>query len=120
MKRPVREIGPLAAMLSGFLLWSGAFLAIYGAQATGCSLGWHTIALVGPLTIQRAVLLGLFAIVLAGHVVLVRRSNAMTAQDDAINAETAGFMRAAASRLALIATVASIISFGGVVWLTAC
>ncbi len=120
MKRPAREIGPLAAVLSGFLLWSAAFLGIYGAQATGCSLGWDAAILFGPLTVQRAVLLGLFALIVAGHVAIVRWLTAATAPLDGADAETADFMRTTARRLAWIATVASVVCFGGVVWLTTC
>ncbi len=78
MKRPARQIGPLAAVLSGFLLWSAAFLGIYGAQATGCSLGWDATILFGPLTVQRAVLLGLFVLIVAGHAAIVRWLTAAT------------------------------------------
>ncbi len=120
MRRPAREIGPLAVLLSGFLLWSAAFLAIYGAQATGCSLGWDATILLGPLTAQRTVLLGLFALVVAGHVAVVLRLNAGTTPVDGADAETADFMRTTARRLAVIATVASIVCFGGVAWLTTC
>lgn len=121
MRRPSREIGPLAVVLSGFLLWSAAFLAIYGAQAIGCGLGWDAKVLLAPLTVQRAVLLGSFAIVLAAHLVLFKRLNVDRPPPvDGTDAETTDFMRIAAGRLALIATAASVICFNGVVWLTAC
>jgi uncharacterized membrane protein len=120
MKRPAREIRPLVLVISGFLLWSAAFLAIYGAQATGCSFGWDTRMLLGPVSIQRALLLVLFALVLVGHAVLVMRLNGWTRPLDSADAETADFMRTTARRLALIAAGASVICFGGVVWLAGC
>ncbi|MDN2583150.1 hypothetical protein [Aquibium sp. ELW1220] len=120
MRRQLREIGPLAVVISGFLLWSAAFLAIYGAQATGCSLGWNAEILVGPLTVQRAVLIALFAVVLAGHVGLLVRSTAWTTVDGRPETGTADFMRKAASRLALLSAAASAVCFAGVIWLTPC
>ena len=124
MRRQLREIGPLAVVISGFLLWSAAFLAIYGAQATGCSLGWNAKILVGPLTVQRAVLIALFAVVLAGHLGLLVRSTAWTTAwttvDDRAETGTADFMRKAASRLALLSAAASAVCFAGVIWLTPC
>lgn len=120
MRRPSREIGPLAVVLSGFLLWSAAFLAIYGAQAIGCGLGWDANVLIAPLTVQRAVLLGLFALVLAGHAMLVLRLKSGRPVGDPADAETTDFLRTAAGRLALLSAAASALCFGGVVWLTTC
>ena len=120
MTRPAREIRPLVLVISGFLLWSAAFLAIYGAQAAGCSLGWDARMLFGAVSVQRALLLVLFALVLVGHAALVMRLNGRTGPVETADAETADFMRTAARRLALIAAAASIVGFGGVVWLTGC
>lgn len=120
MRRQMREIAPLAAVVSGFVLWSVAFLAVYGAQATGCGLGWDETALVGPLTLQRAVLLALFAIVMGGHAVLVRQLKAAAPGGDGEDAGTVDFMHTAARRLALLSAAASIVCFGGVVWLSPC
>lgn len=120
MRWPSRETGPLAVLLFGFLLWGAAFLAIYGAQAIGCGLGWDTTILLAPLTVQRAVLLGLFVLVLAGHAALVIRLGSGRPAGDPPDAETADFLRTAARRLALLSAAASALCFGGVVWLTAC
>ncbi|MFN3550027.1 MAG: hypothetical protein ACK4U0_21290 [Mesorhizobium sp.] len=120
MNRPLREIGPLAVLLCGFLLWSAAFLAIYGAQAIGCGLGWDAKILLGPLSVQRAVLLGLFALVLIGHAALALRLKSGGPVGDPADAETTVFMRTAASRLALMSAAASALCFGGVAWLTTC
>lgn len=120
MNRPSREIGPLAAIIAGFLLWGAAFLAIYGAQAIGCGLGWDARDVLGPLTVQRAVLLGLFALVLAGHAALVIRLKGGRPAAGPADAETTGFIRTAAMRLALLSAAASALCFGGVVWLAAC
>ncbi len=120
MKRPAREIRPLVLVISGFLLWSAAFLAIYGAQATGCGLGWDTRMLLGPVSIQRAVLLGLYALVLAGHAAILLRLGAGRPMAVSADAETVDFMRVAARRLALVSSAASTLCFGGVFWLTGC
>lgn len=120
MRRPMREIRPLAVVISGFLLWSAAFLAIYGAQATGCGLGWDTRMLLGPVSILRAVLLGLYALVLAGHAAILLHLGADQPMAVSADSETVDFMRVAARRLSILSAVASTLCFAGVVWLTAC
>ena len=120
MRGPPREIGPLAVLLSGFVLWSGAFLALYGSQAMGCSLGWNAWVLAGPLTVQRAVLIALFATALAGHAALLVRLPRRGRGGDGPAGGTAEFMRTAAWRLALASAAASAVCFAGVIWLTAC
>lgn len=119
MSPPVREIGPIALMLSGFLLWSLAFLGIYGVQATGCSLGWNGTPLLGPLTVQRSVLLGLYALVLAGHALIVVRIDARPTDKEG-DAEANDFVQTTAKRLALVSAIASTLCFAGVVWLATC
>jgi hypothetical protein len=31
----------LAGLVAGFLVWSSAFVALYGLHAVGCNLGWQ-------------------------------------------------------------------------------
>lgn len=62
--------GLLLALLGGFLLWQSALLALYALHAIGCEAGWTRIA-AGPLALQRLVLLGAWAIHLAGLAALL-------------------------------------------------
>lgn len=113
-----REGAPLAALLAGFVLWSLAFLVLYFVQATGCSLGWQTFAVAGPLTLQRLVLVALFLAFLAAHLALYLRLRAPREREG--DADASAFSRDAGRTLALAAFGASVFCFSGVLWLTAC
>lgn len=54
----------LLLAIAGFLLWSGAFVALYGLQAVGCHLGWHRTGMFG-ISLHRAILGTIFLAVLA-------------------------------------------------------
>lgn len=113
-----RQGGPFAILLAGFVLWSVAFIVLYGMQGTGCSLGWQAVEVAGPVTLQRAVLVGLFLAFLAAHTVLylkLRTPRRSQAEED-----ISGFARDAGETLALAALGASVFCFSGVLWLTAC
>lgn len=60
----------LALMLAGFAIWGLALNVLYGGLSVGCELGWQRAAL-GPVSLQRAVLLGLWAALLVAHVGLI-------------------------------------------------
>ncbi|RUT34885.1 hypothetical protein EMQ25_02710 [Arsenicitalea aurantiaca] len=52
-------------LLLGFIAWSGAFVLLYGMLSVGCAAGWH-LQMVGPMSLQRLMLVGLFILSLAG------------------------------------------------------
>ena len=54
--------GKLLLLVAGFLLWSSAFVVLYGLQGLGCRLGWDEAALLGPVSLNRAVLLAACAV----------------------------------------------------------
>ena len=112
------EGAPLAVLLAGFVLWSFAFIVLYGVQATGCSLGWQVVEITGPLTLQRAILVGLFLAFLAAHLVLYRMLR--TPRRRKADQNASGFASDAGEKLALAALGASVFCFSGVLWLTAC
>jgi hypothetical protein len=60
----------LVLMIAGFVLWGIAFNALYGANSLGCELAWHRVAL-GPSSLQRIALIGLWITLLALHVWLL-------------------------------------------------
>lgn len=41
--------GKLLLLVAGFLLWSSAFVVLYGLQGLGCRLGWDAVGL-GPVS----------------------------------------------------------------------
>ena len=57
MKAPV-----FVLLLTGFVIWAGAFLLLYAAQATGCHLGWHRIEF-GPISGLRLLLAVMLVVV---------------------------------------------------------
>ncbi|MGP9822811.1 hypothetical protein ACTZWW_22520 [Salinarimonas sp. NSM] len=60
--RPAGLIG----LVAGFLVWSSAFLVLYGLHALGCAWGWEARA-VGPTSALRLVLVLAWAL----HVALL-------------------------------------------------
>jgi ABC-type xylose transport system permease subunit len=105
-----------ALLLAGFVVWSGAFLLLYAVQATGCHLGWHEIQ-IGPSSALRLLLVSLFLLVLTlmGWLVWYTR-----AQRNRLEAEEFKSLLQIASLLQLAALVATLINYGGVLWLTLC
>lgn len=118
MMRLERNAVPLALLLAGFVLWSLAFVVLYGMQATGCRLGWDSVALMGWISVQRAVLVLVFLGFLAAHFGLYL---ALRGQRQRVGEDTSGnFSRKAGAQLALAALGAAVFCFAGVFWLSAC
>jgi hypothetical protein len=116
MNPNLRNSLPMAMLLAGFVLWSIAFVVLYGAQATGCRLGWQTIEIVGPVTLQRMVLVALFLGAVALHVLLyllLRRASAPEGDS------THAFSRDAGGLLAAAALGAALLTVAGGLWRTA-
>lgn len=100
---------PFLVLLAGFVAWSVAFLLLYGVQATGCHLGWHTREIAG-VSLLRIVLLGCFCATI-GALLLIR-----------LRLRPAGDA-SALTRIADLANLAAVIaafSFVGVAFLTMC
>jgi hypothetical protein len=105
-----------ALLLTGFVTWSGAFLLLYGAQATGCRLGWHEI-IIGPTSALRlllaAMLVGTLALIGGLHWYARRTLDPPKTDEAEMLIKIAGMLQAAA-------LVATFITYGGVFWLTLC
>ncbi|UYN99052.1 MAG: hypothetical protein KIT02_14130 [Devosia sp.] len=54
----------LIRLVAGFVLWSLAFVLLYGVQALGCAYDWGMA--------HRPVLIGLYLAFIAAHVVVLR------------------------------------------------
>jgi hypothetical protein len=55
------RIPPLLLMAAGFGLWASAFVLLYSAASLGCELGWNQSS-VGPISLLRTVLIGLWLV----------------------------------------------------------
>ena len=58
------RIPPLVLMAAGFGIWASAFVLLYSAASLGCELGWNQIR-VGPISLLRTILAGLWLIHMA-------------------------------------------------------
>ena len=92
----------LLGLVAGLLVWSSAFIALYGLHAVGCDLGWHQPGrFASPL---RFVLIAVWALHLGVLVWLVAwYRRAATGAD-----RTIGFLQLAAWTLGLVALVATL------------
>lgn len=103
-------------LLSGFVIWSGAFLLLYAIQATGCHLGWHQIQ-IGPISALRLLLVAILFVLLAlvgwlvWHTSKVPRGQA---------AEEVRVLSEITRMLQIAALASTVIVYAGVVWLTLC
>jgi hypothetical protein len=111
---------PLVMMTATFAIWSAAFLVLYGAQATGCSLDLQHAAspTLGSGSVLRIILAGLAVISLA--TVVVTALTLRRARLTHIAPETENFIRAVCSHVCLASLCATVFCFAGVVWLTPC
>ena len=59
----------LLGLVAGFLVWSSAFVVLYGLHALGCAWGWDArtagVGSLGSVTLLRLVLVGAWALHLA-------------------------------------------------------
>jgi hypothetical protein len=109
------RVSPFVLILAGFVVWSIAFLALYATQATGCRLGWDGIA-IGPLSLLRLSLTGLFILAVALLAGLYRygsiHGHGATGQ--------AQILVKIAYMVHLAALISTVITFSGVFWLSLC
>lgn len=110
------KLSPFVLLLTGFVIWSGAFLLLYGVQATGCHLGWHQLD-VGPTSALRLVLAFMLIVTLGliGGLHWYATRELTEPQTD-----EARLLHKIAGMLHVAALVATVITYGGVMWLTLC
>lgn len=113
-----RTLAPLALLIAGLLVWSSAFLSLYGALSVGCAFGWDEVA-IGPTTLQRAVLVGLWL----AHLALVALLLAVThrrMKRGARSASLEGFFAHAAFWASVVALCITVVNYAPILGLTAC
>lgn len=102
---------------AGFLVWSLAFVVLYGALSVGCAYRWDAIMVAGPLSLQRAQLVVLFLAFLALGTAALR---AAARRRDGAAGPAAGFTFEVAYFSALAALVSTAFTFFGVIFLSTC
>jgi hypothetical protein len=107
---------PFVGLLAGFTLWSGAFLLLYAAQATGCKLGWQDIPL-GPASLHRVVLSAILLSALALFYLIAKRWLQPT--KDASDDDRQHLLRISA-RVHMAAAASTLATFAGIFWLSLC
>lgn len=110
---------PIISLIAGFLLWSIAFVVLYGVQATGCHLAGRSVSAIGNWPALRVALVALFFISIATIVYFYIRARRRQMHRHSGN-DMDGFSREVAAHLWLAAAVATPFCFSGVVWLTLC
>lgn len=93
----------LALLVAGFVIWSGAFLAIYAAQATGCAIGLPS----GTLRLILAAVLGISLLAGLGVLIIAMKRKALPLGRSAVIASIA-------------ALAASALTFSGIFWAELC
>ena len=109
----------LLLMIAGFIVWSSAFVLIYAALSVGCEFGWEEIA-IGPVSLQRAVLVCLWllhlALIALLLVVALRRFQAKGGGDPAM----ASFFRRSVLATAIVAGAITVFNYAPAAVLSTC
>jgi hypothetical protein len=95
---------------AGFLVWSLAFVVLYGALSVGCAYRWDAIMVAGPLSLQFLAFLALGTAAL----------RAAARRRDGAAGPAAGFTFEVAYFSALAALVSTAFTFFGVIFLSTC
>ncbi len=75
-----KRVPPLFYMVAGFGLWGSAFVLLYATASLGCEFGWSQIR-TGPISLTRALLIGVWLIHMAALIWLYRRCARAQADD---------------------------------------
>lgn len=118
MSAAARPGSGLLPLLAGLTVWGSAFLWLYGALSLGCAFGWEEVAL-GPLSLQRGVLLGLWLAHLALLAALLPWTRRRARRLREAGAPGAGLARAA-FHATVVALAATVVNYAPVLALSAC
>lgn len=103
-------------LVAGFTVWSSGFVLVYGVHALGCRAGWTGME-IGPMTVQRAVLLAIWATHIAAGLALFAPLNALAGS---WTGPAGDFLRRAAILVTLAAAGASVWTGAPLSFLAAC
>jgi len=108
----------LVLLGAGFAVWAAGFAGLYGALSLGCALGWDRVGL-GPVSLQRAVLLALALAALLATALVARRLVVVPPAES--DADGPGAFVLTVSRYGALAAVpATAFTFLGVTMLSTC
>ncbi len=97
----------LILLPAGFVVWSVAFVALYGLLSVGCELGWQGRH-IGPLSVLRVLLLALWMVHLAALAWLIRLCWRRVRGHAEVGRSTAGFLDMASLAAMLAAFAATV------------
>ena len=106
-------------LLAGFIVWFAAFLGLYSMLSIGCAFGWDQ-AFLGPVSVQRMVLVGLLVVSLIAGWWVVRIASERRRAAGGSGLALRPFMETAAWMAAWAALASTLLSLGPVLFLTAC
>lgn len=112
--RTTTGLRTLIQLSAGFLLWSAAFLTLYVTLTLGCTFGWHETSLVSGLSLQRGVLVALFAAAVLAFLWLFNR------QGTRKGLTSDKFLFQAGSWIAVAGFAATLLTFAPTVALSPC
>ena len=97
---------PMIGLIAGFAIWSSAFVLLYGFIGLACEYGWDNVPL-GPLSLSRMVMLGIFIVHLTALAfLLIRQMQAL--QDSEKRPVTVLFLNRAGTALTVTAIAATL------------
>ncbi|NDV87877.1 hypothetical protein GTW51_14310 [Aurantimonas aggregata] len=111
----------LLLLIAGMVIWGSAFLILYAGLSVGCELGWQDVAL-GPISLLRAILIGLWLFHLALIAGLLRWTyrHKQAAESDAETAEVDTFFVGNVLVATIVAAVATVINYAPILGLSLC
>lgn len=107
----------LLALTAGFTLWAAAFVALYGGLSVGCEFGWERMELAAGISLQRAMLVVLFILSLAGGALVIRCAHSRLARAEAPERR---FLERVGLLAGWAALVSSFVTFAPVFFLSTC
>jgi hypothetical protein len=113
-----RSAANLLLLCAGLVIWSSAFVSLYAVLSIGCAFGWEAVAL-GPLSLQRAALIGIWLLHLAVIVGLgawVRARRRRLTGEDGLGRFFAG----TALWATLVAVAVTLVTYAPILGLSAC
>lgn len=113
-----RSAANLLLLVSGLVIWSSAFVSLYALLSVGCAFGWEDRS-VGPVSLQRAVLLAVWLAHLAAVGLLVAWTRRRMRRADADD-ELSGFFARTALAAALVSVAVTVVNYAPILGLSAC
>ncbi|WP_416355118.1 hypothetical protein ACLNGM_12175 [Aureimonas phyllosphaerae] len=113
-----RSAANLIVLVAGLVVWSSAFVALYALLSIGCAFGWEDRD-IGPISLQRAVLIGVWLLHLAILAGLVRWTWRRTQRAPA-DEEMSRFFARTALAATVVSVAVTIVNYAPILGLSAC